>query len=214
MTKPTTPTAHLITALVVVGLVVILMLSWLAASRVDAQAAGTPCQVPETNRHHVFSIKLDRDRAREVIDVFNFDGGGSAMTGFMVCDRVGGQLVRGQLKYVFTSPGSRESGLRQAWVGDFNRDGRFEIVIRDLITPSAGEQLTILRQKARYARVFVNLQVIAGDRVELHPSAHGRATISVFLKATHTRDSRAHTERWVWSKQQDRWVCNSQCGFR
>ena len=177
-------------------------------------AAPMPCQVPETDRHHIFNVDLDRDRQLERIDVFNFDGGGSPMTGFMVCDRVGGRLVRGQLKYTFTSPGARDSGLRQAWVGDFNRDGRYEIVIRDFITPSAGELLTILRQRSRVARTFVLLQRIPGDRVALHPSAHGRATISVFLKATHTRDGRTHTERWTWSTQRGRWACSSQCGFR
>lgn len=178
------------------------------------RAAGMPCQVPETDRHHIFNVNLDGDPNRERIDVFNFDGGGGAMTGFMVCDRVGGRLVRGQLEYTFTSPGARDSGLRQAWVGDFSRDGRYEIAIRDFITPSAGEQLTILRQKSRSARTFAHLQVIAGDRVALHPSARGRATISVFLKATHTSDGREHTERWTWSAQRGRWACSSQCGFR
>ena len=179
-----------------------------------SSAAGAPCQVPETDRHHIFNVNLDRDRVRERIDVFNSDASGAAMTGFMVCDRVGGRLVRGQLKYTFTSPGSRDSGLRQAWVGDLNRDKRFEIAIRDFITPSAGELLTILRQTSRYARTFARLQVIAGDRVALHPSAHGRASVSVFLKATHTRDGREHTERWTWSAQRGRWACSSQCGFR
>ena len=179
-----------------------------------SSAAGAPCQVPETDRHHIFNVKLDRDRGRERIDVFNSDASGAAMTGFMVCDRVGGRLVRGQLKYTFTSPGSRDSGLREAWVGDLNRDKRFEIAIRDFITPSAGELLTILRQTSRYARTFARLQVIAGDRVALHPSARGRATVSVFLKATHTRDGREHTERWTWSAQRGRWACSSQCGFR
>jgi hypothetical protein len=178
------------------------------------RAAALPCQVPETNRHHIFNVKLDRDRDLERIDVFNFDAAPTPVTGFMVCDRRGGRLVRDQLKYVFTSPGSRLSGLREAWVGDLNRDGRFEIAIRDFITPSAGEQLTIMRQIARYARRFAHLQTIAGDRVALHPSPRGRATISVFLKATHTRDGHEHTERWTWSPRRDLWVCSLQCGFR
>ena len=185
-----------------------------ASLRVLRSAAGLPCQVPETNRHHIFNVNLDRDRSRERIDVFNSDASGAAMTGFMVCDRVGGRLVRAQLKYTFTSPGSRESGLREAWVGDFNRDRRFEIVMRDVITPSAGELLTIMRQTTRNALTFDRLQTIPGDRVELHPSARGRATVSVFLKATHTRDGHAHTERWTWSSRRGRWACSSQCGFR
>ena len=177
-------------------------------------AAGAQCQVPETDRHHIFNVNLDRDHGRERIDVFNSDASGAPMTGFMVCDRVNGTLVRGQLKYTFTSPGPRDSGLRQAWVGDLNRDGRFEIAMRDIITPSAGELLTIMRQSSRRARTFARLQTIPGDTVVLHPSTHGRATLSVFLKATHTTDGRAHTERWTWSARRGEWACSSQCGFR
>ena len=38
-------------------------------------AAPTPCQVPRTNRHHIFNVNLDRDRDRERIDVFNSTSG-------------------------------------------------------------------------------------------------------------------------------------------
>ena len=176
--------------------------------------APVPCQVPRTNRHHIFDVNLDRDRDRERIDVFNSTSGTTPRTGFMVCDRQAGRLVRGQLKYTFTSPGAPDSGLRQAWVGDLNRDGRYEIAIRDFITPSAGELLTILRQTARHGRTFGVLQRIAGDTVALRPSARGRATVTVLLKATHTSDGHTHTERWTWSAHAQRWVCSSQCGFR
>jgi hypothetical protein len=178
------------------------------------RAGASSCQVPGTNRHHTFDVNLDRDRDRERIVVFNSMSGPTPKTGFIVCDRVGDSVVRVQLKYTFTSPGSPDSGLRQAWVGDFNRDGRYEIAIRDIITPSAGELLTILRQSGWHKRTFVGLQTIAGDSVALNPSAHGSATVSVSLKATHTSDGYEHTERWTWEIRRQRWVCSSQCGFR
>ena len=37
--------------------------------------APVPCQVPRTNRHHIFDVNLDRDRDRERIDVFNSTSG-------------------------------------------------------------------------------------------------------------------------------------------
>ena len=177
-------------------------------------AGAPPCQVPDTNRHHIFNVNLDRDRARERVDVFNSTRGPTPKTGFVVCDRKHGRLVRGQLKYTFTSPARRRAVCARAWVDDLNRDGRYEIAIRDVITPSAGELLTILRQSARYARTFASLQTIAGDRVELHPHTQRSATVTVFLKATHTSDGHEHTERWTWSTRAQQWVCSSQCGFR
>ena len=184
------------------------------APRTPALASQLPCQVPETDRHHIFLVNLDGDKTKERIDVFNVDAAGAPLTGLMVCDRVSGQWVRGQLKYIFTSPGARESGLRDAWAGDLNRDGRIEVAARDSITPSAGEVLEVLRQSNHNARTFKRLQSIAGDRVALQTHANSPATVTVSIKANHAADGRQHSERWTWFKHTGRWKCTRDCGGR
>jgi hypothetical protein len=174
-------------------------------------AGAQPCQVAAANRHHVFRLNLDRDGDRERIDVFNSTRALTPVTGFMVCDRRGRHFVRTQLKYIFTSPGASTSGLVQAWAGDLNRDRRTELAIRDFITPSAGELLTVLRQRARHALSFSVLQTLGGDIVGVHRSPNAPATITVTIRANHAIDGRAHTERWSWSGQQQRWVCTADC---
>ncbi len=77
--------------------------------------------------------------------------------------------MRASLKPIWgPSPGSRESGLRAAWVGDLDRaDGRVEVAARNLITPSAGEELVILRQSSTRPLSFARLQTIAADTVTM-----------------------------------------------
>lgn len=174
-------------------------------------AAALPCQVPETDRHHLFSVNLDGDSAKERIDVFNADAASTPLTGLMVCDRVSGKWVRGQLKYIFTSPGARDSGLRGAWAGDLNHDGRIEVAARESITPSAGEVLQVLRQSRHNARTFKPLQSITGDVVTLQTHAGSPATVTVLIKAGHAADGRQHSERWTWSKSAGRWKCTRDC---
>lgn len=177
---------------------------------------AVPCFLAETNRHHVFKVQLDRDAARERIDVFNFDQAGpTPLTGMMVCDRRDGRLRRVSAKEIWgPSPGPPSSGLTAAWVGDLNRDSRVEVAVRDVLTPSAGEELTILRQRKRYSLAFQPLQVIPGDRT-IVKRRHGRTAIAeVTIRANHATDGRQHTEIWKWSRQADRWRCATDCRGR
>lgn len=184
------------------------------ALAVPAGAGAAPCLLTEATRIHTFSINLDRDATRERIDVFNFDAAAAPVTIFQVCDRRGRSYVRSQRTVVNESPGNRQSGLRQAWVGDLNRDGRVEIAVRDYLTPSAGEVLSLYRQAAAHGRTFRTLQRIAGDTTALTRHTRTPATITVRLKANHARDGRAHTERWAFSKARGKWVCKTDCGGR
>lgn len=176
--------------------------------------AAVPCLLTEATRIHTFNVELDGDSTRERIDVFNLDATGAPMTLFQVCDRRGGDYARGQRTVVTTSPGDRTSGLRQAWAGDLDRDRRIEIAVRDHLTPSAGEVLSVYRQKARHARTFRLLQRISGDATSLTRHSRSPATITVSLKANHARDGRTHTERWRFSKSRRRWACRVDCGGR
>jgi len=210
--RPTAPKLLAATALGTVALVPAALPA--GAGGVTARTAALPCQVPETDRHHVFRVNLDGDRARERIDVFNFDAAVTPATGVMVCDSAHGRWARVQLTYVFTSPGARTSGLVHAWAGDLNRDGRVEVAARNFITPSAGESLVVLRQRARHSRIFRRLQVIAADQVVLHPQPHSAATVTGVIKANHARDNRRHVERLAWSARSDQWRCIRDCGGR
>ena len=182
------------------------------ASASVARAAPLPCQVPETDRHHVFKINLDRDRAKELVDVFNFDAAATPISSFMICKTIGGQLVRVQSQTITTSPGARSSGLVDAWAGDLNRDGRVEIAARDFLTPSAGEVLTIYRQSSPFSLRFRKLQSVPGDTVKLQPHRGAPATIAVMLKANHAADGRQHLATWRWSARAGRWTCRADCG--
>lgn len=185
-----------------------LLAGWSASA---AQAARLPCQLPETDRHHVFNINLDRGRAKEFVDVFNFDAAGTPISGFMTCKRIGGQLVRVQVQDITTSPGARSSGLVNAWVGDLNHDGQVEIAARDFLTPSAGEVLTIFRQSSKFSLRFRKLQSIPGDTVKLQTHTGATATITVMLKANHAADGRGYLATWRWSARADRWTCRADC---
>lgn len=192
----------------------LLILGISATAFTTPSQAATPCLLTEATRIHTFNLNLDGDRTLERIDVFNFDAAEAPTTIFQVCDRRRGSLVRGQSTVVTQSPGNRESGLQQAWVGDLNRDQRTEIAVRDFLTPSAGEVLSVYRQKARHARTFGLLQRIPGDHVALTRHRRSAATITVRLKANHARDGQAHTERWRFSTTGRKWVCREDCGGR
>lgn len=176
--------------------------------------AATPCLLTEATRIQTFRINLDGDRALERIDVFNFDAAATPTTMFQVCDLRRGSYFRGQRTVVNESPGNRQSGLRQAWVGDLNRDQQVEIAVRDYLTASAGEVLSIYRQTARHARTFRVLQRIPGDRATLTRHSGSAATITVQLKANHARDGQAHSERWTFAKALGKWACTADCGGR
>lgn len=179
-----------------------------------ASAAAMPCLLTEATRINTFLVNLDADRAKERIDVYNFDAAGSPVTMFQVCDRRAGQFWLGQRRVVTESPGGPTSGLRAAWVGDLDRRGRVEIAIRDSITPSAGEVMSIFRQRTRTARTFAPVQTIAGDRVTLTRRAGAPAIITVFLRPNRSRDGQAHTERWTFRRASGTWACKIDCGGR
>ncbi len=178
-----------------------------------AGAAGLPCQVAETNRHQVTPLNLDGDPAKETVDVFNVDGAESPLTEVMVCDAKGGELVRTTLRVIWgPSPGNRESGLREAWVGDLDRsDGRVEVAARHFVTPSVGEELVLVRQRAKHSHAFKKLQTIAGDTVTMTRSPGKSAFVTADLTATHSPDGAAHSERWTYVKSKGRWVCSKDC---
>lgn len=192
----------------------VLVLALVLVPSSGARAASRACAAPRSERHHIKRVDLDRDGARERVDVYNFAGTATPVTTLMVCGRVQGHLVVVQRRTLNVSPGSPESGLVHAWIGDLNRDGRVEVAVRDYLTPSAGEVLTILRQAGARARTFRSLQRIAGDRVVMVPSSQVAATVRVDIKANHAADGRAHVETWRWSSVAHRWVCRRDCGGR
>ena len=179
-----------------------------------ASAEPLPSQLAETDRNHMRRVNLDRDEKRERVDVFNFAGAGAPVSGLMVCNRAGGEWRRVQVKRIVESPGSPDSGLHAAWVGDLNNDGRVEVAARDFLTPSAGEVLTILRQRTRFAKRFRKLQSVAGDVAEVVRHANAPETLSVVLYAHHATDGRRHDETWRWSEPTDQWICVRDCGGR
>jgi hypothetical protein len=188
----------------------------LAALALPSGASGValPCLLTEANRINTFAVNLDADRAKERIQVYNFDAAETPVTMFQVCDLRAGEYVLAQRRVVTESPGNRDSGLRAAWVGDLDRRGRVEIAIRDHISPSAGEVLSIFRQRTRTARTFRPVQTIAGDQVTLTRRAGAPATITAVLRANHARDGRAHTERWTFRRATGMWACAVDCGGR
>lgn len=179
-----------------------------------AGAAVKQCLLTEATRIHTFKLNLDGDRAKERIDIYNFDAAATPVTLFQTCDPQGAIDRLVQRTTVTVSPGNRESGLRDAWVGDLNRDTRVEVAARDAISASAGEVLSLYRQTTRHGLRFGLLQRVTGDVVTLtrHPGAS--ATITARLKANHARDNKAHTEHWSYSRTRGKWRCTRDCGGR
>lgn len=175
-----------------------------------------PIAPPETNRHHRFVINLDGDRKREVIWVYNLDQTGTGpVTGYSVWNYVRPLWERTDIGTIYgPGPGAATSGLRQAWAGDFNRDGRKEIASRDSITPSAGEVLAILRQRRDRPLKFTLLQRITGDEVVLQRPPGERAVVRSRIKSNHSVDGAEHVEIWRWSARAKRWACREDCEGR
>ena len=163
-------------------------------------------------RVHTFGLNLDRDKALERIQVYNVNKGAmsSPTTYFSVADRRNNRWVNVQLVQVSQSPGSSESGLAQAWVRDLNRDGRAEIAVRDFVTPSVGEVLSIYRQRTARSLQFSKLQTIVGDQITI---AGGKAPVGwkVLIKANHGPDGLTHHEVWRWKPGPKRWLCTTDC---
>jgi hypothetical protein len=163
-------------------------------------------------RVHSFKLNLDRDRVLERVQVYDLHQGpmSSPATFFRVGDRRKGAWVYVQLKRVFQSPGSSESGLVQAWVRDLNGDRRVEIAVRDFATPSVGEELSIYRQTKSGSLRFSKRQTIVGDQIVI-ARRKAPATWNVLIKANHAPDGRDHHEAWRWSLDQKKWLCTADC---
>jgi len=170
--------------------------------------------LPQKTRVHTYKLDLDADSALERIQVYNVSQGemASPTTYFAVADRRKGKLVQVQLVRVYgPSPGSSESGLASAWAGDLNGDGRIELAVRDFVTPSVGELLSIYRQKTTSSLQFGALQRVAGDRTVVKRIASAAAELRVTIKENHSPDGRAHNEVWRWDSAQARWACQDDC---
>jgi hypothetical protein len=167
---------------------------------------------PAMYRAHTFKLNLDRDPARERVQVYDLHVGplSTPVTYFRVSDRRKGAWVSVQLKLVFQSPGSSESGLVQAWLRDLNSDKRVEIAVRDYATPSVGEALTIYRQKKARSLRFLQLQRIVGDKIVM-TSHKPPVEWKVSIKANHAPDGRDHYELWQWDSAGNRWRCTADC---
>lgn len=102
-------------------------------------------------------LNLDRDAAREQIILYNryATGQQGPQTFIAVWDRRGRSWHRTQLIRAFgPGPGAPDSRLDGAWFGDLNRDGRQEVITRNVVSASAGKVLTIHRQGGRHSRVL------------------------------------------------------------
>lgn len=163
--------------------------------------------LPTLYRLKTFKLKLDRDLARERVQVYDIREGSllTPSTYFRVGDKRKGVWVNVQLVKVFQSPGSSESGLVQAWARDLNGDKRAEIAVRDYATPSVGETLTIYRQKTAKSLSFRKLQTIVGDRIVIDKTT-APVTWTVVIKANHSADGQEHYQAWSWSSAQKKWI--------
>ncbi|MHB8060240.1 MAG: hypothetical protein ACYDHO_05355 [Gaiellaceae bacterium] len=168
--------------------------------------------LPTLYRLHTFKLNLDRDSARERVQVYDTRQGSlmTPSTYFRVGDRRKGAWVNVQLVQVLQSPGSSESGLVQSWARDLSGDGRVEIAVRDFATPSVGETLSIYRQAKAKSLRFSKRQTIAGDQVTI---AGSRAPVGwkVLIKANHSPDGRDHHELWRWVAATKKWACKTDC---
>ena len=173
---------------------------------------GSRVPLPTLYRLHTFKLKLDRDPARERVQVYDIREGSlmTPSTYFRVGDLRKGVWVNVQLVRVFQSPGSSESGLVKAWARDLNGDKRVEIAVRDFATPSVGETLNIYRQAKAKSLRFSKRQTIAGDQIVI---AGSRAPVGwkVLIKANHSPDGREHHELWRWVSATKKWACKTDC---
>jgi hypothetical protein len=173
---------------------------------------GSRVPLPTLYRLHTFKLNLDRDAARERVQVYDIRQGAlmTPTTYFRVGDKRKGVWVNVQLQRVFQSPGSSESGLVQAWARDLNGDSRAEIAVRDYSTPSVGEVLTIYRQKKAHSLRFSKRQTIAGDQIVI-AKRKSPVTWKVLIKANHAPDGIEHHELWSWVPAQKKWACKTDC---
>jgi hypothetical protein len=177
--------------------------------------SGSRVPLPTLYRLHTFKLNLDRDSARERVQVYDIRQGSlmTPTTYFRVGDLRKGAWVNVQLIQVFQSPGSSESGLMKTWVRDLNGDSRVEIAVRDFATPSAGETLNIYRQKKANSLSLAKRQTIVGDQIGIAGSA-APVGWKVLIKANHSPDGAEHHELWSWASAQKKWLCETDCVAR
>lgn len=181
----------------------------------QASAAEGPSPEAGAERIESFRPNLDKDRRRERVFVYNLVTEGSPASYFEVWNRESGNWSRAQLELVSQTPSlDPSSGLVDAWLKDLNRDGRDEIAVRDFVTPSVGEVLSIFRQKSKHSLRFSVLQTVGGDQVTVQTKKGETATLAVLLKSNHSADGLEHHESWSWSQNAHQWECTVDCGGR
>ena len=182
-----------------------------AATAGVTPSTARPAPPAGSNRLISFSKNLDRDRVRERVLVYNLPTGLLASTWFDVWNRTRKGWSRVQRTRILLSPGASSSGLRKAWLGDLNRDGRAELAVRNSITGSVGQTLTVLRQRSRRVPRFNRLQDLGGDWVGLRRIKAGPAVVLIYRRSNHSSDNREHNERWRWSQRKYQWACVFDC---
>lgn len=192
------------------ALLALLLFAPLTSPSAGLGSAQVP--LPTLYRLHTYKLKLDRDPARERVQVYDLRQGSlmTPTTYFRVADRRKGAWVNIQLVQVFQSPGSSESGLMQAWARDLNGDSRAEIAVRDFATASVGETLNIYRQRKANSLRFAKRQTIVGDQIVISKRA-APVTWKVLIKANHSPDGLEHHELWSWVSAPKKWVCKADC---
>ncbi len=182
-----------------------------------SRAAG-PHPPAEADRVETFKLNLDKDRAKERIFVYNLSQGkppyDSPVSWFEVWNKKAGGWAQVQRKLVYENPGSSDAGLVSAWVSDLNRDGHVEIAVRDFVSPSFGEILSIYRQKSKHSTRFRKLQIVGGDQVKMKPRKKKTALLKAYLMSNHSPDNLEHHEVWKWSGRANQWTCRKDCAAR
>lgn len=175
------------------------------------EVAEKPKPPKGADRVESFKANLDEKDGKERVLVYNKSKEGFPASWFEVWSQKHGDWVRGQRKLVGQIPSSSEAGLVKAWVKDLNRDGLVEIAVRDFVSPSFGETLSIFRQKSAGSKKFADLQGVGGDQVVVKTRKGKKALLKVFLKSNHSPDNVEHHEIWKWSEQADAWGCSTDC---
>jgi hypothetical protein len=176
-----------------------------------AAGGSEPAPPPGADRVERYKVDLRPADGKERVLVYNKPKQGFPATWFEIWRKADGEWVRGQRKLVGQIPSYEDAGLVKAWVADLNGDGRVEIAVRDFITPSVGESLSILRQTSSASLRFGPLQSVGGDQVGVRLRNGRTALLEIFRKSNHSPDGVEHHEIWKWSGGGGAWRCTSDC---